>query len=110
MDFDLYLHVSEGVPVCKKYEILDQPSFIGIVFGVYWNWIWEFGDLKSDTPILWGSIWPNTIISNPIFFFPPRFHRIWVPNTMESRTIVSNTMESRTIVSNTMESRTIVFA
>ena len=56
---------------------------MGIVFGVYRNWIWEFGDLKSDTPILWGSIWPNTIISNPIYFFSPRF-----PNTMESRTIV----------------------
>ena len=47
---------------------------MGIVFGVYQNWIWEFGDLKSDTPILWGSIWPNTIISNPkyfeVYFFP----------------------------------------
>ena len=53
---------------------------MGIVFGVYRNWIWEFGDLKSDTPILWGSIWPDTIISNPIFFFP-RLHRIWDPNT-----------------------------
>ena len=61
---------------------------MGIVFGVYRNWIWEFGDLKSDTPILWGSIWPNTIISNPIIVFFPRFHRIWNPNTMESRTIV----------------------
>ena len=64
-----------------------RPSFMGIVFGVYRNWIWEFGDLKSDSPFLWGSIWPNTIISNPIFF-PPRLHRIWDPNTMESRTIV----------------------
>ena len=61
---------------------------MGIVFGVYRNWIWEFGHLKSDTPILWGIIWSNTIISNPIIFFPPRFHRIWDPNTMESRTIV----------------------
>ena len=46
---------------------------MGIVFGVYRNWIWEFGDLRSYTPILWGSIWPNTIISNPIpgiYFFP----------------------------------------
>ena len=42
---------------------------MGIVFGVYRNWIWEFGDLRSYTPILWGSIWPNTIISNPIYFF-----------------------------------------
>ena len=41
---------------------------MGIVFGVYRNWIWEFGDLKSDSPILRGSI--------------------WVPNTMESRTII----------------------
>ena len=65
-----------------------RPSFMGIVFGVYRNWIGEFGDLKSDTPILWGSIWPNTIISNPIFYFFPRLHRIWNPNTMESRTIV----------------------
>ena len=65
-----------------------RPSFMGIVFGVYRNWIWEFGDLKSDTPILWGSIWPNTMISNPIFFFSPWLHRIWDPNTMESRTIV----------------------
>ena len=56
---------------------------MGIVFGVYRNWIWEFGDLKSDTPILWGSIWPNTIISNPIFIFFPRFHRIWVPNLFD---------------------------
>ena len=65
-----------------------RPSFMGIVFGVYRIWIGEFGDLKSDTPILWGSIWPNTIISNPIFYFFPRLHRIWNPNTMESRTIV----------------------
>ena len=83
----------------KRYKYVDviqykadtvqlRPSFMGIVFGVYWNWIWEFGDLKSDTPILRGSIWPNTIISNPIFVFFLRFHRIWVPNTMESRTIV----------------------
>ena len=42
---------------------------MGIVFGVYRNWIWEFGDLRSYTPILWGSIWPNTIISNPIYIF-----------------------------------------
>ena len=61
---------------------------MGIVFGVYRNWIGEFGDLKSDTRILWGSIWPNTIISNPIFYFFPRLHRIWNPNTTESRTIV----------------------
>ena len=61
---------------------------MGIVYGVYRNWIWEFGDLKSDTPILWGSICPNTMISNPIFLFFPRLHRIWDPNTMESRTIV----------------------
>ena len=65
-----------------------RPSFMGVVFGVYGNWIWEFGDLKSNTPILRGSIWPNTIISNPIFFFSPRLHRIWNPNTMESKTIV----------------------
>ena len=44
---------------------------MGIVFGVYRNWIWEFGDLKSDMPILWGSIWPNTIISNPKYIFFP---------------------------------------
>ena len=61
---------------------------MGIVFGVYRNWIWEFGDLRSYTPILWGSIWPNTIISNPIFFFFPRLRRIWDPNTMDSREIV----------------------
>ena len=42
---------------------------MGIVFGVYRNWIWEFGDLRSYTPILWGSIWPNTIISDPIYIF-----------------------------------------
>ena len=65
-----------------------RPSFMGIVFGVYRNWIWEFGDLRSYTPILWGSIWPNTIISNPIFFFFPRLRRIWDPNTMDSREIV----------------------
>ena len=41
---------------------------MGIVFGVCRNWIWKFGDLKSDihSPILWGSISPNTIISNLI--------------------------------------------
>ena len=61
-----------------------RPSFMGIVFGVYRNWIWEFGDLRSYTPILWGSIWPNTIISIYIFFFP-RLRRIWDPNTMDSR-------------------------
>ena len=61
---------------------------MSIVFGVYRNWIWEFGDLKSDTPILCGSIWPNTIMSNPIYLFPPRLHRFWDPDTMESRTIV----------------------
>ena len=61
---------------------------MGIVFGVYRNWIWEFGDLRSYTPILWGSIWPNTIISDPIFIFFPWLHRIWNPNTMDSRTIV----------------------
>ena len=61
---------------------------MGIVFGVYRNWIWEFGDLRSYTPILWGSIWPNTIISNPILFFFPRLRRIWDPNTMDSREIV----------------------
>ena len=33
------------------------------------------------------SIWPNTTASNP-FFYSPRDHRIWDPNTMESRTIV----------------------
>ena len=58
---------------------------MGIVFGVYRNWIWEFGDLRSYTPILWGSIWPNTIISNPIYLFSPRLRRIWDPNTMDSR-------------------------
>ena len=42
---------------------------MGVVLGVYGNWIWEFGDHKSNTPILFCSIWPNTIISNPIFFF-----------------------------------------
>ena len=51
-------------------ERIVRPSFMGIVFGVYRNWIWEFGDLRSYTPILWGSIWPNTIISNPIKNFP----------------------------------------
>ena len=56
---------------------------MGIVFGVYRNWIWEFGDLRSYTPILWGSIWPNTIISNPIFFFPLRSIV-----SVDSRTIV----------------------
>ena len=46
---------------------------MGTGFGVYRNWIWEFGDLKSDTPILWGrgSIWPNTIISNAIYIYFP---------------------------------------
>ena len=68
-----------------KYFMAVRPSFMGIVFGVYRNWIWEFGDLRSYTPILWGSIWPNTIISNPIFYFFPRLHRIWDPNTMDSR-------------------------
>ena len=69
---------------------------MGIVFGVYRNWIWEFGDLQSDAPILWGSIWPNTIISNPIelYIFFPRLHRVWVPNTMESRTIVFEGFDS----------------
>ena len=61
---------------------------MGIVFGVYRNWIWEFGDLRSYTPILWGSIWPNTIISNPIYIFFLRLRRIWDPNTMDSREIV----------------------
>ena len=61
---------------------------MGIVFGVYRNWIWEFEDLKSDSRILWGSIWPNAIISNLILFFSPRLHRIWDPNRMELRTIV----------------------
>ena len=46
-----------------------RPSFMGIVFGVYRNWIWEFGDLKSDSPILWGCIWPNTTRSIQLFFF-----------------------------------------
>ena len=56
-------------PHRKKMNSALRPSFMGIVFGVYRIWIGEFGDLKSDTPILWGSIWPNTIISNPIFYF-----------------------------------------
>ena len=53
---------------------------MGIVFGVYRNWIWEFGDLRSYTPILWGSIWPNTIISDPIYIFFPL-----APSDLESK-------------------------
>ena len=29
---------------------------MGIVSGVYRNWIWEFGDLKSDNPIFYGIV------------------------------------------------------
>ena len=56
---------------------------MGIVFGVYRNWIWEFGDLKSGSPISWGCIWPNTTSSNPIYvyiFLPSTpSYCIWVP-------------------------------
>ena len=55
---------------------------MGIVFGVYRNWI------CADSPILWDCNWPNTTRSSPIFIFFPRLRRIWDPNTMESRTIV----------------------
>ena len=74
----LHWSIQSGIShLCKNVskngmDTLDdkRPSFMDIVFGVYRNWIWKFGDLKSDTPILWGSIWPSTIISNSVFFFP----------------------------------------
>ena len=79
-----FLPIHSGHQVCWTY----QPGSHRRKVTQDFYWIGEFGDLKSDTPILWGSIWPNTIISNPIFYFFPRLHRIWNPNTMESRTIV----------------------
>ena len=44
-----------------------RPSFMGIVFGVSRNGIWEFRD--PNNPILWGCIWPNTTTSFPTYIY-----------------------------------------
>ena len=58
------IEIPRNIFVLKKSRL----SLMGIVFGVYRNWIWEFGDLKSDISILWGCIWPSTTLSNHFFF------------------------------------------
>ena len=43
MDFYLYLHVSEGVPVRKKYEILDYGHLLWASdLDLEYYWIWCF--------------------------------------------------------------------